>query len=179
MSSDILPLELNGLAWIFFMSFTSSWAPNRLDQLSRMEECELHFRYIDVIGPWESERRMITAGGIKIERERGPFPTLNDTQKLFLVEKRSSLKLVSESHQDLPFYSVIAIVHDDGYDVTAFQGAPINNVFTGNFSAVIVFFFVVTASLNILFRSWDRVLKALDEELKATVCISIPKIHLC
>jgi hypothetical protein len=60
---------------------------------------------------------MITAGGIKIERESGPFPTLNGTKRLFLVEKRTTLKLVSKSDQDISLYSIIAIV--DGDDTAA------------------------------------------------------------
>jgi hypothetical protein len=134
---------------------------------------------------------MITTSGIKIERESGPLPTLNDAKKLLLAEKRSSFRLAAEGCQDVPFYTIIAIVHDKNYphpsfpDVPAYisslsagicsAAAPILSLFAGQSSAVVVFFFVVSGSLNILFESWDRVLKALEKELKATVCISTPK----
>jgi hypothetical protein len=60
-----------------------------------------------------------------------------------------------------------------------FGVGPTFNDFSGRFSGLIVYFNVVITSLGALFRSWDRVLNALDEELKATVCLSLPKIHLC
>jgi hypothetical protein len=111
--------------------------------------------------------------------ESGPFPTLKDTKELFLVEKRTALKLISKSYQDISLYSIIAIVDGDDTDVRNTGGGPTYNFFAGRFSGVIVYFNVVAASFGPLFRSWDRVLKALDEELKATVGLPLPKIHLC
>jgi len=164
-------------SWVFLKSFTSRWAPNRRRKYVR-EEFHLHFRYIDVIGPESPETLrsdMITAGGIKIERESGPFPTFNDNKKQFLVEKRTALKLVSKPYQDILLYSIIAIVDGDDTDVRDTTTGP---PYAGAFSGLIVYLDVVTTSLRTLFRSWDRVIKALDEELKATVCLSLPKIHL-
>jgi hypothetical protein len=122
---------------------------------------------------------MITAGGIKIERESGPFPTLNGTKRLFLVEKRTTLKLVSKSDQDISLYSIIAIVDGDDTAARGFWSWSHVQRFFWEVSGLIVYFNVVITSLGALFRSWDRVLNALDEELKATVCLSLPKIHLC
>jgi hypothetical protein len=167
----------------FLSPFTSSWTANWGDTDS-MDDYTFHSRYIDAVGHEPMESGMIATvgatGGIKLERERGQLPTLDDVKKLFLVERRSSFKLLAEknSNGDLGLFSIIAILHDEELSVKQFLGAGTTGVFAGNFSGAFIFFFVVTASFNNFFKSWDRVLSALDEELRATVRILPPKIRL-
>jgi hypothetical protein len=153
-------------------AFTSSWTTNPLQYFrpGKGNEDTLHFRYVDLLET--KKRHVITTGGIKIDRESGPLPTLDVTTKHFFVEKRSSFRLSVDSDAVFPFYAIIAIVHDKNHDVESFRAESIRYLFANYFSGPIILFFVVVASLNGLFDSWNRVLKALDEELKATVCIS-------
>lgn len=113
--------------------------------------------------------RTIMTGGIRIEREEGPLPSLNYWQKWFLIEERSAFQLTVEPSQPVPFYTIVAIVCDLSNSLPKFRGESISSLFAGSSSPTIFFFFFVVASLDKLFHSWDRVLQAVDEELKAPV----------